>query len=141
MEWIIGIIVVLFILGAMFGGGKEKPKRQSSKAASTDWKTTKDYGGYSIEVSGSIREYDRNAYRFDGLAFPQYRITYADEDGVVTEREIYVDNWRKRGAVTYYFCWCFERDAQRTFRSDRILETVNVQTGRRIKDISAYIMR
>lgn len=85
----------------------------------------------------SIREYDRNAYRFDGSAFPQYRITYADEDGVVTEREIYVDNWHKRGAVTYYFCWCFERDDRRTFRSDRIIETINVQTGRRIKDISA----
>lgn len=102
---------------------------------------TGDSHGPKILLSSSIRPYDRNAYRFDGLAFPQYKITYADDDGVITERDIYVDTWRESGAVIYYTCWCFLRDERRTFRSDRILKTVNAQTGRQIKDISAYILR
>jgi len=97
--------------------------------------------GAQIILSTSTRPYDRNAHRFDGLAFPQYKITYVDEDGVVTEREIYVDTWRERGSITYYTCWCFLRDERRTFRSDRILKTINVQTGRQIKDIASYLLR
>ena len=93
--------------------------------------------------STSTREYDPNAYRIDGIARPEYRITYVDADGVVTEREIYVDRWfegSEDGAV-YYSCWCFLKDERRTFRQDRIQSTVNLSTGRRIKSIAKHLMR
>lgn len=134
MEWVAIAAVVI----AIWYWRRKRKTRQNPHIV---WRNTHDFGGYTIETSATLREIDPNAYRFDNTAFPQYRITYADEDGVVTDREIYVDNWYKRGGITYYKCWCFLRDERRTFRSDRILDTINVQTGRRIKDISAYVMR
>ncbi|WP_029074402.1 WYL domain-containing protein [Kaistia adipata] len=138
MAWIIGFVVVLLVLAML---GRSKCSTPPTTDTQFSHKTITDHGDLRIVTEASMREYNPHAYRFDGLAYPEFRITYADEDGVVTEREIYVDGWRKRGAVTYYFCWCFERDDRRTFRSDRILEIVNVQTGRQIKDIVAYRTR
>lgn len=98
-------------------------------------------GGLSVSVGAYTREYDHNKYRFDGTAHPQFRIKYIDEDGSTTTREIYVDRWRKSSGVTRYECWCFLRDEKRTFRSDRMLEIVNLDTNRKIKDISTYRAR
>lgn len=125
--WFIGLI------GRRFSGRSGNDQKHEIKRVV--------YDGFTVETSISTRTYNRDAYRFDGTATPQYAITYADEDGVITDREIYVDAWRKRDGVIYYYCWCFLRDERRTFRSDRILETTNLRTGRRIRDISTYIMR
>lgn len=126
---IIAVILIIWFAPRVLNTGVRKPA-QSQNA-----------GIYIIETSTETREYDINSYRYDGLARPQYKITYADEDGVVTDREIYIHNFYKRGGVAYFQCWCFLRDEKRTFRSDRILDTVNLSTNRRIKDLYAYIMR
>ena len=95
----------------------------------------------SIIIEASTKPYDRNAYRFDGNAFPEFEIEYVDADGVVTNREIYVENYYQADNCIYYRCWCFLRDERRSFRSDRILKVKNISTGRKIKDIAAYLSR
>lgn len=72
---------------------------------------------------------------------PEFRITYHDDDGVVTEREIYIHSYGRRHGRMYYFCWDFLRDDERTFRGDRIMKAINLDTGREIKDIAAYLER
>lgn len=110
---------------------------------SPGWRTTSAQtpSGVSITLTSSVREYDANKYRFDGLARPEWQIEYADEDGVVTERQVYVDRWWDRGGVTYYDCWCYLRDQRRTFRSDRVLGVRNLDTNRKVKSIHGYLMR
>lgn len=95
----------------------------------------------TLSLSMETRAYDPAKNRFDGLAYPEFHIVYADEDGVVTDRDIFVHDWRKKGQVTYYDCWCYLRDQRRMFRSDRMLEITNLSTKRKIKDISAYRTR
>lgn len=86
-------------------------------------------------TTGHDRVISRNTF------YPEYRIEYADADGVVTTRDIAVEYWHKRGSITVYTCWCFLRNERRTFRSDRILSVVNLETNRTIKDISAHQQR
>ncbi|TFE95280.1 hypothetical protein B5M44_21865 [Shinella sumterensis] len=131
MWWAFGLLAA-YILYTLFLRRRERAENRDESAHSR---------GLVVQTSISAREYDPNAYRFDDIARPEYRITYADEDGVVTTRDIYVHTWRQRAAVIYYDCWCYLRDERRTFRSDRILETVNLQTNRKIRDISQHRMR
>ena len=133
MEWFIAI--------AIFVGLFWWSARRSSANHFHGRPREPEQSGYIFQTSATVREIDPNAYRIDGTAYPQFNITYADEDGVVSKRDIFVDRFYKKGGVTHYRCWCFLRDDLRTFRGDRILETVNLQTGRRIKDIEAYWMR
>ena len=95
----------------------------------------------TVSASMSVRDFDPDAYRFDGSAYPEYRITYVDADGVVTEREIYVDTWHDGSGTTIYKCWCFLKDERRTFRQDRIQRTINLRTNRGIKNIAEHRMR
>lgn len=48
MGWNIGIAAVLIVLGVAFGRSGRKLSARQNPA--TDWKTTKDYGGYSIQA-------------------------------------------------------------------------------------------
>ena len=139
MWWAVGLLAA-YIGFMLLLEKRERKKNQPPREASTE-QTRELPNGLVIQTSMSTRSYDPNAYRFDGIAYPEYRITYADEDGVVTERDIYVHTWRNRGAIVYYDCWCYLREERRTFRSDRILETVNLQTNRKIRDISQHRMR
>lgn len=63
---------------------------------------------------------------------PQYVISYADADGIVTEREVHVFSASQAKGVISYNCWCFLRGDQRTFRSDRILSIHSIATGREV---------
>lgn len=55
MEWIIGIIVVLCVLGLMFGGGKGKPKHSPSKIAADAPALSKGREYASIYENGEYR--------------------------------------------------------------------------------------
>ena len=100
-----------------------------------------DGSGYTVETSASLRSFDPEAYRFDGIAEPEFRIEYASGDGSVSIRDIFVYDHRVSGAVTHYDCWCFLRDERRRFRSDRMLSIINLRTNRRVADIAAYLTR
>lgn len=71
----------------------------------------------------------------NGAAF---EITYADADGVITERVIRVQEVRGENGFTYIDAHCFLADAKRTFRGDRILSMKNHRTGEQIRDPSKF---
>ncbi len=79
-------------------------------------------------------------YRFGGKAIPQFHIVYAGDDGARTGRTIYVKGWSRQRGLTYYTSWCFLRDEERNFRSDRIIEAT-LENGRPITDIAAYLSK
>ncbi|ADU12740.1 hypothetical protein [Asticcacaulis excentricus] len=73
------------------------------------------------EVARTLDEHDRDLAATDprwveGEVGELATFTYADRDGVVTERR--VSNWRSLGA--YIEGVCVNRQEERTFRKDRI---------------------
>ncbi|MFP1130278.1 hypothetical protein [Asticcacaulis sp. W401b] len=73
------------------------------------------------EVARTLDEHDRDLAAMDprwieGEEGEFATFTYADRDGVVTERR--VSNWRSHGA--YIEGVCLNRQEERTFRKDRI---------------------
>lgn len=62
-------------------------------------------------------------------------IKYIDARGVETARDISVQRFNQ----LYVEAWCFERDAWRTFRWDRISAAFNAQTGEVIDDPLAFM--
>ncbi|BEV10556.1 hypothetical protein ATDW_10520 [Asticcacaulis sp. DW145] len=73
------------------------------------------------EVARTLDEHDRDMAATDprwgeGEEGELATFTYADRDGVVTERR--VSNWRSQGA--YIEGVCLNRQEERTFRKDRI---------------------
>ncbi|MGV2980680.1 WYL domain-containing protein [Camelimonas sp. ID_303_24] len=70
---------------------------------------------------------------------PQFRIEYADEDGVVTERDVFLLAIREDGDLVYCIVWCFVRNDARTLRADRILSASDLMTGKSIESLSPYL--
>jgi hypothetical protein len=73
---------------------------------------------------------------------PMFRIEYADQDGVLTERDIcpikyeHVDR-----RILRVRAWCFLQNDTRSFRTDRVLRVHNIETGRHIQDLGRYLRR
>jgi hypothetical protein len=63
-----------------------------------------------------------------------YDIEYGDVDGVVTNRRIKVLDLEGSGGVVYLRAVCSLRNAERTFRADRILSARSGRTGERFHD-------
>ncbi|MGF9691439.1 WYL domain-containing protein [Rhizobium sp. 0TCS1.26] len=99
--------------------------------------------------------YDDEESRPDNVRFPtwdeafnrqvtdeiRFRIEYADNDGVVSEREITpLSIHLRRGQPDVYItAYCYMRAEERTFRSDRIQFTMNLKTKRVINDLGQYL--
>lgn len=93
----------------------------------------------SVSISSRTVDYDKPL--FDGNAYPQFRIEYADVDGVVSVRDIYVHEVREQASFYLLDSWCFMRSDRRRFRSDRIMSARNLRTGRAIKNLPEYIRK
>jgi WYL domain len=63
-----------------------------------------------------------------------YDIEYGDVDGVVTNRRIKVLDLEGSAEVVYLRAVCSLRNAERTFRADRILNARSAMTGERFHD-------
>ena len=63
-----------------------------------------------------------------------FAMSYADADGVITERVIRVNEVTCENGFVYINAHCFLADAKRTFRSDRILSMRNHRAGEQIRD-------
>ena len=143
MEAALILLALVFALG--FWLGRLSKRRPAPKPAETPEVPSNRY--QYVEVISQPHDADamQMLSRREGYARqhrrPEFRITYHDEDGVITERDIYVQSHGRKSGHMYYFCWCFLRDEQRTFRGDRIMKTVNLDTHREIKDIAAYLER
>ncbi len=115
--------------------------RRSRRSPPAALKRVAEASAPEVVFSTSVRKIDENAYRFDGIARPEFRIRYKDEGGEITERDVYVYRYAKRQNVTHFVCWCFLRDEQRVFRADRIEHIRNLATGREIRDLEKYLER
>lgn len=143
MEWLLIIVVFGGIAAVIFANLRPKVEHEvhHGPGGSLTDPTPERQRSMSISTSMSVRPYDPDKPLFDGLAYRQFRIEYADEDGVVTERDIYVDRIRDRSDFYMMDCWCFRRNEKRTFRSDRVISARNVDTNRKLKDIRAFMNR
>lgn len=63
------------------------------------------------------------------LISSKLRITYVDSNGIETHRKIEVHNVRYSNNLCYLDAYCHLRNAPKTFRTDRILDMVNLATG------------
>lgn len=69
----------------------------------------------------------------------RYRLVYGDVDGVVTEREISVRRAAADYGRVYLLAFCHLRQAERTFRADRVLELTAVPSLGPVHSPSAAI--
>lgn len=61
------------------------------------------------------------------LSLPEtFVFSYADRDGVLTERTVRIHGVAENDAATYLNGYCLTRNDERTFRSDRIFGTMRV---------------
>lgn len=133
------IILLAVVFGLGFWLGRLTGRRSRGEVPMTAPEVAAMKPGATPNTFRSFRR-DTLGYEADPWRHrrPEFRIAYADEDGEITEREIYVHSHGRRSGQMYYFCWCFLREEERTFRGDRIMKAVNLDTGREIKDLAAY---
>ncbi|MEW6257438.1 MAG: WYL domain-containing protein [Pseudomonadota bacterium] len=152
METIILTIIVCIAFYIIFlvmrkrktnGKKNEIANGQINFANNTAFRKLSKLGGapLSLTVHAETLTYDPSKYRFDGVARPEFNITYLDNDGTQSNRDIYVHWWDTRNGIHYLDCWCYLRDERRTFRSDRIISAKNLDTNRKIRDIVAFRLR
>lgn len=73
---------------------------------------------------------------------PAVRMTYADRDGVITSRNVFILSLEIENArVTRFQAWCTTRNAQREFRIDRVLDMTDMQTGEHVAQPASYLLR
>jgi hypothetical protein len=138
MEWLLGIGLFLIII-AMGAFLLLRGRNPSDAPALDERRSTQDEARRSVSPTRT-RSVVQSEYRFDGKAIPQFHIVYVGDDGARTGRTIYVKGWSRRRGVTYFTSWCFLRDEERIFRSDRIIEAT-LENGRPITDIAAYLSK
>lgn len=68
-----------------------------------------------------------------------WRIRYRDADGSESERDIDVEGAQKDGRHTMFFAFCRLRNDHRSFRSDRILSCIDLDTGEVIDNPARHI--
>jgi hypothetical protein len=115
IEWLIGIVILIAV--GVYALGKPG-----------------DAGQEEVEKP-------RKRHRSRKSAIPvraRLKIRYLDSDGAESQREIhahgYVDS-----SPGYIEARCLVRKSNRTFRTDRIVEAVDMETGEVIKRIPAFM--
>lgn len=68
-------------------------------------------------------------------------IVYNDISGEQTARVVDVEAIKKQGEITYLRGFCHLREKQCIFRSDRIVRSLDRETGEIIEDLPAFIKR
>ncbi|WP_183059399.1 WYL domain-containing protein [Salmonella enterica] len=67
----------------------------------------------------------------------ELEISYKAIDGTTTDRKIRVMSYHQPSRTIA--AWCHTRNAQRTFRVDRIISAVDINTGEEISDMDDYL--
>lgn len=99
-------------------------------------------------AAGSLSESDENRDAWEGsfweaeAPYPvaaTLKLRYCDANQSVTERTVTVRQVGSVPGASLLIAHCHMRDATRTFRSDRIRECVDVETGEVIQDVPGYL--
>ena len=68
----------------------------------------------------------------------ELEITYEDSKGDLTVRNISVSSYSE--STGKVLAWCYLRNDQRSFFTDRMIEAIDTSTGESIEDIDAYLI-
>lgn len=79
----------------------------------------------SEQVSGATAQCERLSEVVGNV----YGLTYCDANGEESRRRIGISHVDYAGDTFYVGAFCFERQAYRTFRVDRMMELINLRTG------------
>jgi len=71
----------------------------------------------------------------------QLGLQYRDPDGAITARDVDVQQVGRLNQQAYFRGYCHLRQADRTFRIDRIVECWDTESGEVIEDVEAFLRR
>lgn len=134
MEWLVLILIVA-------AGVRFYKKRKISNQDNILIKENK-----SFEVK---KYYDKDSDNFEGWFYEEvedyipikksFKIKYKDGKDNITNREIYINKFGKAPFGGFILAHCSLRNGNRTFRTDRITECIDIESGEYINDISRYL--
>ena len=106
--------------------------------------TATDHHGVVVTVSYGDDSRDNWEGSFWDVSTPQavdarLRIEYTDGNGNTTNRSIRVRQFGEREDHILILAHCLLRDATRTFRTDRIRECIDEETGEVVGDVAAFL--
>jgi hypothetical protein len=143
MEWVVLLGTIGFLSLVWYKAGRHKGSKQTSL----------DADGVPAPLRRSEQFESRSGGRstrsppkveFVPAALPlstdgrDYDIEYGDADGVISTRRIKVLEVEGSVGAVYLRATCLLRNAERTFRADRILSAKSAMTGERLQDPVGY---
>lgn len=130
MMWIIAVTIAAIVLIAIWNRGGSRGTRIRDKgwsqAAALKQRSGGESSKSSLEIISRVEKHEepRGAGQMPApeiVGGSAFAISYADADGVITERIIRVNEVTGENGFAYINAHCFLADAKRTFRSDRTL--------------------
>lgn len=129
MEWFWFIILATIIYFIGYYNGRKSKKIIKPKRSLYEKEKGQPYPIY-YHNSELYDEY------YDEILEPSFEIEYCDAEGEITLRQI-TPLWNMPN--TAFRAWCHLRDAERTFRNERILTCIDLESDREIKNLKEYI--
>ncbi len=135
MTWFILLVLVALVVYFAF---IRKPKTNEI-VIRVETTTSPTSGDFSDEA---LEEEKDNWERFDFYsarmlpAKGRYQISYEDQRGLKTEREIQVKRVYENGGQYAIDAHCFLRNAHRSFINDRIKKAINIETGEIVESLA-----
>ena len=132
MEYILLIVIGSFIVFYLIENNKDdEPK--SGITVTYDWEKDDEYTEYE---PAPVRKYWPQIEWIQVKA--KLRITYTNTKKETSKRTIRIQGY---DGSPYLEGFCERRDAQRTFRIDRIQNAIDAETGEIIRDVPDYLLR
>lgn len=129
------VSLALFIVVAYFvwnAWNKPTPYTHDRPATDEPAPTSRSSGGDNWE--GSFWEVE------DPIAVAAaLNINYVDGQGQRTSRTIDVHKFGEYKGSALIIAWCRLRDANRTFRADRISKCIDIETGEIVQDVGSFL--
>ncbi len=159
MEWILYLFIGAALVKVFGGNFISKEDKDEKKAQEREElkQYTKQFIKDDEEITAKITidtkttyEYTEDKDNFEGWFYdevndyvPVYKslkIKYKDGKNQVTKRVIQVYKFGEASFGGFILAFCELREANRTFRTDRIIECMDNDTGEFIDDVSKYLM-
>lgn len=139
---ILGIIVLsAYLIGKLFSSGAPAPREIPIKfVVTTEYRTE----GAPPEREAPDPDHDNWEGSFWDVPSPRtleanLRLDYRDGAGSRTTRDIRLMKYGPWDGGAILWAWCHLRQANRTFRTDRILSCTDLDTGEIVGDLEAWL--
>lgn len=129
---LLAIIVVLFVF---FSKSRKSTEDDSQVTDSSDLRTQKDDGGKDAWEGTFWEAEDPIPVR------AIFQLKYRDGNGSETHRKVSVRNFDRNHLGGMFIGHCHLRGATRTFRVDRVIECIDIDSGEIVEDLSDYLTK